>query len=211
MTLITTKSLKNLSDKNEQTLVLRPGGNALTTYYQAVELLERRYPVLELVSPLVTCTMQENNVTHFMTLKISLENSLVSDIKVVVFLYGEQRIEEFTLVEKESIEFALNSKSVNLIKNNNIKVVITGLDLTGKELEFIKDFKVAYSLNCNTEEITPSCISNSSQVLYKVERIGNSYKIKINNDPIKVCTTVQEFITYLASKGLSINFYVEVR
>lgn len=210
MTLITTKVIKKLANTKEQSVILKSGGTSLSAYYQPVELLERKHPIIQLISPEFDCLEQEENALHEILLKVSLENSVATDIKLTVFLYGSTEIKEYTLQQREIIDISLLVRPSSIISNSNIKVVITGKDVAGKDLEFIKDFKIVYEPGCDLGETVPSCISNSSQVLYRVERLGSNYKIKIDNDPVKICTDINEFVNYMSSKGYAVNFYKEV-
>lgn len=198
------------SVNREQTLTMKPGGSSHTAYYQALELLEIKQPTINLKEHLVTCSMQEDNETVPLYLIISLERSIATQASARVSYLSTGETKSFELVVGEKNEILLEILSDNILTNNRIKVVVSGVDYDGNVVEFTKTLSVICEQNCNINKDVYTCISNSSQVLFRLASLGTNFKIKLGDDTVTSFTSLQELIAYLNRHNIIINFYKEV-
>lgn len=205
MSLMTTKTVQNVFD---QTLVHKAGGNSLSSYSQAIILIEKSGPSVELIASPISCEEQATNKLITYRIKVTPGTLIVSDVNIEIsFEASETTVFETTqsgiIFEKAYLETAKK-----LLVAPKVRVKVTGRDTNNVFITHTRDLYLTFETNCENTVIT--CMSNSSQALIEYSSLVPPFRVQLNNLENKQFDTLQELVNYLNENYIVVNFYKKV-
>ena len=208
MSLLSTKGFRQIDQETDQTILLRAGGNALSTYSQAVVLLGKTEPTAELIGSVVSCEDQKDNRLVMFRIKVVPGTILVGDVEVEITIPAlETRINE-TISVGTFYEDSFSASADTLLSYSEIFVKVTGINSNNVEVSYNFTLHFVPQTNCDAPVIT--CVSNSSQIVFEYTSLVPPFTVKLNNNPVKVFQSLSSLVQYLNDNGIIINFYKEI-
>ena len=207
MAQIRTKLIPKLDSASDQTLVLRAGGNSLSTYSQAVVLLEQSEPQSFLYNSTITCEEQQQNSLKSFRVEVEVGTLLKEEVTITVTIPSLEMTVIREVASGTKYEETFSDTSSNLKNAPSIFISISGRTSNNEYKVFNKDQNFTVALDCESEVEPINCFSNSSQIVFETSLIGLPVKVQIEGQEAKLITSLGEFVEYLQDNKFSINFY----
>lgn len=208
MSLVSTKDIEYVFRGDDQTIVHKAGGNSLSSYAQAIVLIEKSGPSVELIAEPITCQEQAVNKLIEYRIKVTPGTLIITDANIEIsFEASETTVFETTpsgiVFEKPYLETAKK-----LLVAPKVRVKVTGRDNNNVFITYSRDLYLTFETGCDSGNIT--CMSNSSQAIIEYSDIQPPFKVQLNNLENKQFNTLQELVDYLNANNIAVNFYKKV-
>jgi hypothetical protein len=206
--MIITKGYPLIFSDKDQTIIYKAGGNSLSSYAQAIVLIDKSGPSIELIANPITCQEQASNKLIEYRIKIIPGTLIVSNLNIEIsFEASETTVYESTpsgvIFEKPYLETAKK-----LLVAPKVRVKVEGRDNNNMPIKLVRDLYLTFEAGCDVESIT--CTSNSSQAIMEFSSISPPYRVQIDNSDNKQFNTLQELVAYLNENNIVVNFYQKV-
>ena len=206
--MIITKGFPLIFANDDQTIIHKAGGNSLSSYAQAIVLIERSGPSVELISTPISCKDQTTNKLIEYRIKVIPGTLIVSNVNIEIsFEASETTVYEST-VNGVVFEKAYLETAKKLLVAPKVHVRVSGHDNNNMPIIFNRDFYLTFETGCNSDAIT--CSSNSSQAILEFSTLQPPYRVQIDNLENKQFNTLQELVSYLNENNIVVNFYQKV-
>ena len=206
--MITTKSFQYVFNSDDQTIIHKTGGNSLSSYAQAIVLIERSGPSVELIANPITCQEQSVNKLIEYRIKVVPGTLIVTDVNIEISFEASETTVYETTPSGVTFEKPYLETAKKLLTAPKVRVRVSGRDNNNTPITFSRDFYLTFETGCTTNPI--SCASNSSQAIMEFSKIAPPFRVQIDNLENKQFNTLQELVAYLNEHNIAVNFYQKV-